>query len=156
MVRSALEYVSVTWWPSAARPLAHLESIQHKFTRFALCFWSVQVDYDSRCTLLDFESLTLNLVCTPCVQRYLWLLLTRYMARHVLNASRESCPLNVEFTNNKYKIDLARFIFLDTTTTVVGPGLTGPLIALAFSGLLIAHSRIVSQSHTLHFLGLTP
>ena len=52
LVRPVLEYASVVWWPTAARPLARLESIQRKFTRFALRSWSVQLDYEGRCALL--------------------------------------------------------------------------------------------------------
>ena len=32
------------------------ESIQHKFTRFALRSWSVQLDYEGRCALLGIET----------------------------------------------------------------------------------------------------
>ena len=57
LVRPVLEYASIVRCPSAARPLARLESIQRKFARFALRSWSVQLDYDGHCALLGIETL---------------------------------------------------------------------------------------------------
>lgn len=57
LIRSVLEYGSVVWWPSSARGVARLESIQRKATRFALRSWGSNNDYTTRCLLLGLPQL---------------------------------------------------------------------------------------------------
>ena len=57
LIRSVLEYGSVVWWPSSAREVARLESIQRRANRFAILSWGSNNDYTTRCFLLDLPQL---------------------------------------------------------------------------------------------------
>ena len=64
IVRSLLEYCCVVWCPLAARSINRLESVQRKFTSYALRLlpWSngVQPPYYQRCLLLGLETLNVR------------------------------------------------------------------------------------------------
>ena len=57
LIRSVLEYGRVVWWPSSARGVARLKSIQHRATRFLLRSWGSNNDYTTRCLLLGLPQL---------------------------------------------------------------------------------------------------